>query len=168
MKNILDLLNEENENIQNFISEDCYIPIGTHLEIYCNPNGLDSEEDSDGFSLFLITDKLISYFSIINNSELLEGCSIKENEVRIDIITEHDSFNRLEEYSFTPISSYFTEEDFLKEYSATISWQVGANTTVIASNEIDATKEINSMNLSKLNSEYITDSFVIDELNANN
>lgn len=108
MKTINEILQTEGtmESIQEELFENCTIPKGTHMEIYCNPDGLDNEDSSNGFSLFLLADKDISYYDIINNSDLLEGCSLKDNEVRIDIIREDDSFNRLKECTFGMISNY--------------------------------------------------------------
>lgn len=108
MKNIFEVLETKGnvEAIQDVIFKDCVIPKGTHMEIYCNPDGIYDEDSNNGFSLFLVADKDVNYFDIINNSDLLESCSVKDDEVRIDIIEEDDEFNRLEECEFTPISKY--------------------------------------------------------------
>ena len=102
----MDIIGTEFEGIQEFVSEDCIIPVGTHLEIYCNPDGIYADS-SEGFSLFLIVDKEMTYYQLINDSDLLESCSIKNNEVRIDIIVYgYDPYNRLEECDFESISKY--------------------------------------------------------------
>ena len=105
MKNILTLITD-NYSIQEQVFENCIIPAGTYLEIYCNPDGLHDEDSSNGFSIFIEVDKEISYFDIINNSDMLDSCSVKNDEVRIDIITSDDEFNRLNECTFYKSSMY--------------------------------------------------------------
>lgn len=106
MKTILDTLNYEYENIQEILYEDCIIPKGTHMEIYVNPDGIYEEDlTSDGFSIFLYIDKDITYYNLLD-ADIYDGCSVKNNEVRIDIITESDGFNRLNECEFVPFSKY--------------------------------------------------------------
>lgn len=111
MQNILDLLQGNTDNIQELIFEDCLLKEGLHLEIYCNPDGIyyndEEEEDtntSDGFSLFISIDKDITYHELLD-LDIYEGCRVKDNEIRIDIITKEDIFNRLDECSFTPLSN---------------------------------------------------------------
>ena len=53
MKSLFDLIGDCTEDIQDLVWENCIIPAGTKLEIYCNPDGIYSEEHSDGFSLFI-------------------------------------------------------------------------------------------------------------------
>lgn len=112
MKNILDLLQGNTDNIQELVFEDCLLKKGLHLEIYCNPDGVyynDEEEEenidkSNGFSLFILLDKDITYHELLK-LDIYEGCRVKDNEIRIDIITEDDTFNRLSECSFAPLSN---------------------------------------------------------------
>lgn len=108
MKNIYEILKIKGtiKHLQDILFENCIIPEGTHMEIYCNPDGVYDEDSSNGFSMFLVLDKDVSYFDIINNSDLLEGCSVKNDEIIIDIIGEDDSFKRLEECEFKKISKY--------------------------------------------------------------
>lgn len=118
MTNILDLVQENTDNIQDLVFEDCLLKKGLYLEIYCNPDGIyydngeydedgENEEDidtSNGFSLFILIDKDITYHELLE-LDIYEGCKIKDNEVRIDIITKNDPFNRLSECSFAPLSN---------------------------------------------------------------
>lgn len=112
MKNILDLLQGNTDGIQELVFEDCLLKKGLRLEIYCNPDGIyynDEEEiedidTSNGFSLFILIDNDITYYELLN-LDIYEGCRIKDNEVRIDIITKDDTFNRLSECSFVPLST---------------------------------------------------------------
>lgn len=121
MKNILEITQTQTDNIQDIVFENCLLEKGLYLEIYCNPDGiyydnveLNEDEDdeeidtSNGFSLFLLIDKNITYHELLN-LDIYEGCSVKNNEVRIDIITEDDSFDRLFQCSFTPISNIIGE-----------------------------------------------------------
>lgn len=106
MKKIFELLMDDYENIQEMVFENCIIPEGTFMEIYVNPDGIYEEDlTSDGFSLFLHVDKEITYYDLLN-ADIYEGCTVKNDEVRIDLITEEDSFNRLEECTFNKISLY--------------------------------------------------------------
>lgn len=88
MKNLFELIGECQENIQDLVWEDCIIPAGTKLEIYCNPDGIYDEDSSNGFSLFILFDVDTKYFDLIENYDLLESCSVKNNEVAINISEE--------------------------------------------------------------------------------
>lgn len=88
MKSLFDLIGDCTEDIQDLVWENCIIPAGTKLEIYCNPDGIYSEEHSDGFSLFILFDIDTPYFDVIENYDLLESCSVKNDEVSIAISTE--------------------------------------------------------------------------------
>lgn len=106
MKTILDIINNDYENIQEMIYEDCIIPKGTFMEIYVNPDGIYEEDlTSDGYSMFLYIDKDITYFNLLE-ADIYDGCSVKNNEVRIDIITKEDEYNRLKECEFVAFSKY--------------------------------------------------------------
>ena len=106
MKKMLDFLSNDYEGIQEMLYEDCIIPKGTYMEIYVNPDGIYEENlSSDGYSMFLSVDKDITYFELLN-ADIYDGCSVKNNEVRNDIITENDEYNRLKECEFVALSKY--------------------------------------------------------------
>lgn len=106
MKKIFEFLIDDFENIQEMVFEDCIIPKGTYIEIYVNPDGIYEENlVSDGYSLFLFADKEITYHELLN-ADIYGGCSVKNNEVRIDIITESDPYERLTDCEFGKLSEY--------------------------------------------------------------
>lgn len=106
MNKIFQILAGDYENIQDSVYSDCIIPKGTHMEIYVNPDGVNNEDvTSNGFSMFIHVDEDITYFNLLN-LDIYDGCSVKNDEVRIDIITEDDSYNRLKECSFVDLSKY--------------------------------------------------------------
>ena len=86
MKNLFELIGECEDNIQDLVSENCIIPAGTKLEIYCNPDGVDS--DSDGFSLLILFDVDTPYYDVVEDYYLLDDCSIEDDEVSISISDE--------------------------------------------------------------------------------
>lgn len=105
MKNIMEIIGDEYEGVQELIYEECLIPKGVMLEIYLNSEGI-YEDNEEGFSLFLLVDKDITYFELLN-SKILEGYKVKNDEVKIDIIiVGKDVFKRDEELIFEPISKY--------------------------------------------------------------
>lgn len=109
MKNILEVVGDNLIGVQDGIFENCSIPVGTHFEIYCNPDGIDSD-GTDGFSLYVVSDIEITYHDIISNSDMLEGCRVKDDEVRIDIVTNADPYERLQSEDFINISEFFTKK----------------------------------------------------------
>ena len=93
------------ENIEIF--NDCIIPKGTYLEVYCNPDGIYSDS-SNGFSLFIKVDINTTAFTIIDDYDLLQSCQYNKDEVRIDILN-------LEDYPDLKESDFFSFNEYLNK-----------------------------------------------------
>jgi len=88
MKNLFELIGDCEDNIQDLVLENCIIPAGTKLEIYCNRDGVHS--DSDGFSLLILFDVDTFYYELVEDYYLLGYCYIEDGQVSISLSDEED------------------------------------------------------------------------------